>query len=164
MRRSRRLGRQAARTALLSRSCVVAMTVRPRQPGPPAPCSQGLSWRAMRDRPGQGCAPGAWQVARRSSAGRRMTRRNGLSAGSRGGIAGMEPAFRSCSSPPLRGAPPVFIPTRVETRVQAISKARSNALGPTSAQEVILGYKCVQGGFEGTSVGKEVTIGRESFQ
>jgi hypothetical protein len=40
-------------------------------------------------------------------------------------------------------------------RVQAISKARSNALGPTSAEEVILGYKRVQGGFEGALVGKE---------
>jgi hypothetical protein len=28
---------------------------------------------------------------------------------------------------------------------------------------VILGYKCFQGGFEGTSVGKEVTIGRRTF-
>src|SRR5918992_6157855 len=44
----------------------------------------------MRDRPGQGCAPGAWQVARRSLAGRRTIRNNGLSAGSPGGIVGME--------------------------------------------------------------------------
>jgi hypothetical protein len=40
-------------------------------------------------------------------------------------------------------------------RVEAVLKARSNLLGPTSAKEVILGYKRVQGGFEGASVGKE---------
>ena len=34
-------------------------------------------------------------------------------------------------------------------RVEAVSKARSNPLGPTSAEEVILGYKRVQGGVEG---------------
>jgi hypothetical protein len=39
-------------------------------------------------------------------------------------------------------------------RVEAILKARSNPLGPTSAKEVIFGYKRVQGGCEGTSVGK----------
>ncbi len=43
-------------------------------------------------------------------------------------------------------------------RVEAVLKARSNPLGSTSAKEVILGYKRVQGGFEGISVGKEVTI------
>jgi hypothetical protein len=40
-------------------------------------------------------------------------------------------------------------------RVEAVSKAYSNPLGPTSAEEVILGYKRVQGGFERDSVGKE---------
>ena len=39
-------------------------------------------------------------------------------------------------------------------RVEAVLEARSNPLGPTSAEEVNLGYKRVQGGFEGTSVGK----------
>jgi hypothetical protein len=48
-----------------------------------------------------------------------------------------------------------FIPTRIETRAEVISKARRNPLGPTSAEEVIFGYKRVQGGFEGTSVGEE---------
>jgi hypothetical protein len=103
-RRSRRHGRQAARTALLSLSCLVARTGRPRQPGPPrpppAPCSQGLAWRAKRDRPGRGGAPRAWQVARRSSAERRMTRRNGSSADSPGDIAGMELVARSWSACP----------------------------------------------------------------
>jgi hypothetical protein len=40
-------------------------------------------------------------------------------------------------------------------RVEAVLKARSNPLGPTSAEEVILVYKRVQGGFEGTSVRKD---------
>ncbi len=40
-------------------------------------------------------------------------------------------------------------------RVEAVLKARSNPLGSTSAEEVILGYKSVLGGFEGASVGKE---------
>ncbi len=48
-----------------------------------------------------------------------------------------------------------------EVCVEAVFKARSNLLGPTSAEEVILGYKRVQGGFKGTSVSKEVTIGGE---
>ena len=39
--------------------------------------------------------------------------------------------------------------------VQAALKARSNPLDPTSAEEVILGYKRVQGSFEGASVGRE---------
>jgi hypothetical protein len=115
------------------RSWSVTRTGRLRQLGPlrspPAPCSQDRAWRAMRDRPGQGCAPDAWRVARRSSAERRTTRRNGSPAGSRGGIAGMKPAAQSCSSPPLRGAPPVFIPTRIETRLGAVLRARSTLLG-----------------------------------
>src|SRR5215208_1015525 len=53
----------------------------------------------MRDRPGRG-GTRAWQVARRSSAGRRTTRRNGSSAGSPGGIAGMELLARSWSAFP----------------------------------------------------------------
>lgn len=40
-------------------------------------------------------------------------------------------------------------------RVEAVLKALSNLLGTTSAEEMILGYKRVQGSFEGTSVGKE---------
>ena len=167
MKGNQRLGRWAPTTSLLLRSCGATRKGRLRWPGQlrqrSAPYSQGQAWRAMRDRSGRGGALGAWRVAPRSSAGCRTTRRNGLSVGCPGCIAGMEPAARSCSSPPLRGAPPVFIPTRIETRVQANSKARSNALGPTSAQEVILGYKCAQGGFEGTSVGKEVTIGRRKI-
>jgi hypothetical protein len=43
-----------------------------------------------------------------------------------------------------------------EVCVEAVLEARSNLLGPTSADEVILGYKRVQGGFGGASVGKEV--------
>jgi hypothetical protein len=108
-RRGHRLGRQATTSALLPRFCVVARTGRPRQPGPPrpppAPCQQGLAWRAKRERPGRGGAPGAWQVARRSSAGHRTTRRNGYSAGSRCGTAGMELVARSwspCPPSPLR--------------------------------------------------------------
>jgi hypothetical protein len=108
-RQSRRLGRQATTSALLCRFCVVARTVRPRQPGPPrpppAPCPQGLAWMARRERPGRDGAPGAWKVARRSLAGHRTTRRNGYSVGSRCGIAGMEPAARSwspCPPSPLR--------------------------------------------------------------
>ena len=46
-------------------------------------------------------------------------------------------------------------------RVEAVLKARSNLLGPTSAEEVILGYKRVQGGFEETLVGKEAAVRRE---
>ncbi len=103
-RRSRRLGRQAARTDLLSRSCVVARTVRPRRLWPPrlplAPCPQGLACRAKRDRPLRGGTPRVWRVARRSSAGLRMTRRNGSSAGSPGGIADMELLARSWSARP----------------------------------------------------------------
>src|SRR5829696_9134833 len=81
----------------------------------------------MRDRPGEGGAPGAWQVARRWSAGRRTTRRNGSPAGSPGGTVGKELA-RSCSSPPLRGATPVFIPTRIETRLVAVLRVPSTLL------------------------------------
>jgi hypothetical protein len=44
-------------------------------------------------------------------------------------------------------------------RVEAVPKARSNLLGPTPAEEVILYYKRVQGGFEGASVGKEAAKG-----
>ncbi len=40
-------------------------------------------------------------------------------------------------------------------RVEAPLKACSNPLDPTSAEEVIFGYKRVQGGFEGASVGRE---------
>src|SRR5215213_9689203 len=40
-------------------------------------------------------------------------------------------------------------------RVEAALRARSNPLGPTSAEDHLLGYKRVQGGFEGASVGKE---------
>jgi hypothetical protein len=40
-------------------------------------------------------------------------------------------------------------------RVETALKARSNPLGPTSTEEVILGCKRVQGGFEGPSVAKE---------
>ena len=46
-------------------------------------------------------------------------------------------------------------------RVEAVLKARSNLLGPTSTEEVILGYKRAQGGFEGTLVGKEAAARRE---
>jgi hypothetical protein len=109
VRQSRRLGQQATTIALLWRFCVVARTGRPRHPGaprpPPAPCQQGLAWRAKRERPGRGGAPGAWEVARRSSAGHRTSRRNGSLAGSRGGIAGMELVARSwspCPPSPLR--------------------------------------------------------------
>src|SRR5215208_4839826 len=55
----------------------------------------------MCERPGRGGAPRAWQVARRSSAERRTTRRNGSSAGSPGGIAGMEHVGRSWSACPI---------------------------------------------------------------
>jgi hypothetical protein len=52
-------------------------------------------------------------------------------------------------------------PTRLTLmRVQAVLKARSNLLGPTSAEEVILGYKRVEGGFGGASVGKEAAVRR----
>jgi hypothetical protein len=47
-------------------------------------------------------------------------------------------------------------------RVEAVSKAYSSPLGSTSAEEVILGYKRVQGGFERDSVGKEATKEEES--
>jgi hypothetical protein len=40
-------------------------------------------------------------------------------------------------------------------RVQAALRARSNSLGLTSVKEVILVYKRVKGGFEGTSVRKD---------
>src|SRR5215207_2627894 len=83
----------------------------------------------MRDRPGQGGALDAWQVARRWSAGRRTTRRNGSPAGSPGGTVGKELA-RSCSSPSRRGATPVFIPTRIETRLVAVLRAPSTLLNP----------------------------------
>ena len=46
-------------------------------------------------------------------------------------------------------------------RVEVVLKARRNLLGPMSAEEVILGYKRVQGGFEGTLVGKEAAVRRE---
>ena len=143
--------------APLSRLLVRRGQVPPRPP--PAPCPQGPAWRARRERPGRGGAPGAWQVARRWSVERRTTRRNGSPAGSRGGNAGMESAARSCSSPPLRGAPEVFMPTRIATLVQAISKARSSAFGPRAAESPVLGCKRVQGGFEGISVGKEAAKG-----
>ena len=39
--------------------------------------------------------------------------------------------------------------------IEAVLKACSTSLGPTPAEEVIFGYKRVQGGFEGPSVGKE---------
>jgi hypothetical protein len=103
-RRSWRLGQQATTTGLLFRSCVVARRGPPRQlwppRPPPAPCLEDQACRAMRDRPGRGGAPGAWQVARRSSAGRRTTRRNGSWAGSPGDIAGMELLARSWSACP----------------------------------------------------------------
>src|SRR5215207_520444 len=58
----------------------------------------------MRERPGRGGTPREWQVARHSSAGRRTTRRNGSSAGSPGGSAGMELVARSWSAcPPSPG-------------------------------------------------------------
>jgi len=104
-----RLGRQASTTALLPQSCVVARTGRPRRLWlprlPPAPCPQGSAWRVKRDWPRRGCAPGAWQVVRCSSAGRHTTRRNDSPAGSPGGIAGMDPAARSwspCPPSPVR--------------------------------------------------------------
>jgi hypothetical protein len=47
-------------------------------------------------------------------------------------------------------------------RVEAVLKARSNPIGPTSAEEVVLGYKRVQGGFEVSwpSVRRSERIGR----
>src|SRR5215204_3811867 len=58
----------------------------------------------MRDRPGQSGAPGAWQVARCSSAGRRTIRRNGYSAGWRDDIVDMEPgqSWSACPPSPVR--------------------------------------------------------------
>jgi hypothetical protein len=86
------------------RSCVVTRTGWLRQPRPlrppPEPCPQGPTWRAKRDWPGRDGAPRAWQVARRSSAGRRTTRNNGSLAGSPGGIVGMELVARSWSACP----------------------------------------------------------------
>jgi hypothetical protein len=86
------------------RSCVVTRTGWLRQPRPlrppPEPCPQGPTWRAKRDWPGRDGAPGVWQVAHRSSAGRRTTRNNGASAGSPGGIVGMELLARSWSACP----------------------------------------------------------------
>jgi hypothetical protein len=44
-------------------------------------------------------------------------------------------------------------------RAQAVLNTCSTSLGPTAAEEVILSYKRVQGGFEGTSVGKKASEG-----
>jgi hypothetical protein len=41
--------------------------------------------------------------------------------------------------------------------VEAALKARSNLLGPKVLESPLLGYNAVQGGFEGTSVGKEAS-------
>src|SRR5215212_3643795 len=87
------------------RSCALTRTGWLRQPRPlrppPEPCPQGPTWRAKRDWPGRSGAPRAGRVARRSSAGRRTTRRNGSSAGSPRGIVGMEPARSWSTFPPL---------------------------------------------------------------
>jgi hypothetical protein len=48
-------------------------------------------------------------------------------------------------------------------RIEAFLKSRNYASGPASAEEVILSYQRVQGGLEGTSVGKEARKKRAMF-